>query len=307
LLTLPLALAQSYSTKADEFVKGFTASGKFRAVIFVAKDGKPLYQRAFGNAVESWAIPDALTTKFELASLTKQLTGAAILLLAQDGKLKLDDPVAKYYSEAPAAWREITILQLVHHTSGLPNNEITDYSKGLCASYSPDELIKTFRDRPLKFVPGTSWSYTNTEYYLLAYIIERLSGERYADFLTHRIFTPLAMTDSGFASTLAVIPQMAEGYVRDGNSLRHRDYYDRSLELGAGGIYSTASDMLRWSMALDGNTLLQDRWRQEMFTPSEGTALAGSWNRVPTPSNTATARIRDLPRLRSAIPLTMHL
>lgn len=249
------ALAQSYTAKADQFLHGFTATGKFRGVILVAKNGKPIYQRAHGDAVESWGVPIALNTKFELASLTKQFTGAAILLLAQESKLNVDDPVSKYYSQAPASWRDITILELVHHTSGVPNNELADFSKGICVPYTPEELIKTFRDRPLNFRPGTSWAYTNMEYYLLAYIIETLSGEHYNDFLSRHIFKPLGMTDSGFAPTLALIPQMAEGYSREGASLRRRDFFDRSLELGAGGIHSTAGDMLRWSDALDTDAL----------------------------------------------------
>jgi D-alanyl-D-alanine carboxypeptidase len=277
LLGPALAIAQSYKAKADEFLNGFTTSGKFRGVVLVAKDGKPVYQRTYGNAVESWSVPITPNTRFELASLTKQFTGAAILLLAQEGKLNLDDPVSKYYSQAPASWLNITIRQLVHHTSGLPNNEMADFSKGICAPYTPDELIKTFRDRPLKFRPGMSWSYTNTEYYLLAYIIESLTGERYGEFLSHRIFRPLGMNDSGFAPTLAVIPQMADGYSREGGSLRYRNYFDRSLEIGAGGVYSTAGDMLRWNAALDKDVLLQDQWRQVMFVPSSPGNYGFGW------------------------------
>jgi D-alanyl-D-alanine carboxypeptidase len=277
LLVPAMAIAQSYTAKADEFLNSFTTSGKFHGVVLVAKDGKPVYQRTYGNAVESWGVPITPSTRFELASLTKQFTGAAILLLAQEGKLNLDDKVSKYYPQAPASWQDVTILQLVHHTSGLPNNEIADFSKGLCAPYTLDELIKTFRDRPLKFRPGTSWTYTNTEYYLLAYIIETLSGEHYGEFLSHRIFRPLGMKDSGFAPTLAVIPRMAEGYSREGSSLRYRDYFDRSLEIGAGGIYSTAEDMLRWSAALDEDVLLQNRWRQMMFVPSSPGDYGFGW------------------------------
>jgi CubicO group peptidase (beta-lactamase class C family) len=227
--------------------------------------------------VESWNVLNTPATKFELASLTKQFTGASILLLAQAGKLKLNDPISKYFPQAPISWREITIQEVVTHTSGIPNNELKDYSKGICVPYELDELIATFKDRPLKFKPGSEWSYTNTEYYLLAYIIQKVSGKNYAEFLSENIFKPLSMKNSGFASTLAVIPQMAEGYVRDGNTLRHRDYFDRSLEVGAGGIYSTPEDMLRWSEALDSDQLLSREWRKVMFTPSSPGNYGYGW------------------------------
>jgi CubicO group peptidase (beta-lactamase class C family) len=199
------------------------------------------------------------------------------LLLAQAGKLDIDAPVARYYPQAPNLWSAVTVRQLVNHTSGLPNNELQDFNKGLCVPYTMDELIGTFRARPLKFKPGTAWAYTNTEYYLLAYIIQTVSGESYADFLRRQLFQPLGMSATGLASTLAVVPEMAEGYAREGKSLRHRDYFDRSLESGAGGIYSTVSDMLRWNEALNGEKLLNRKSLDLMFTPSSPGNYGFGW------------------------------
>jgi CubicO group peptidase (beta-lactamase class C family) len=98
--------------------------------------------------------------------------------------------------------------QLLTHTSGFPNNELANFTQGLCTPYTPDDLIKTFRDRPLAFPPGTKWAYTNTEYYLLAYLIEKLSGESYGTYLAHHIFDRLKMTHSGYAATLAIVPRL---------------------------------------------------------------------------------------------------
>jgi CubicO group peptidase (beta-lactamase class C family) len=109
--------------------------------------------------------------KFEIASLSKQFTAAALLQLADSGKLNVEDPVSKYYPEAPASWKGMTIHHLLH-TSGLPENEWGNFYKGKCTTYSTEEQVKTFRDRPLGFPPGSAWKYRNTEYYLLAYIIE---------------------------------------------------------------------------------------------------------------------------------------
>jgi D-alanyl-D-alanine carboxypeptidase len=269
--------ANSNSTWADGYLSALAKKGEFSGVVLVSRGGNPVFERAYGEAVAGWHIPNTPNTRFEIASLTKQFTGAAILQLAQAGKVGLEDPVSRYYPQAPASWTGITIRQLVTHTSGLPNNEIKDFTKGIAVPYTPEELIGTFRDRPLAAKPGTAWAYTNTEYYLLAYIIQRVSGESYGDYLTKHIFAPAGMTSSGFASTLAVVPQAAEGYARDGKALRHRDYFDRSLELGAGGIYSTVGDMARWNAALDGGKLLDRDSLAKMFTPSVPGAYGYGW------------------------------
>jgi CubicO group peptidase (beta-lactamase class C family) len=185
--------------------------------------------------------------------------------------------VTKYYGNAPSSWKLVTINELVTHTSGLPNNDIPNFTKGIAVPYTIEELIATFRDRPLAHPPGTAWAYTNTEYYLLAYIIEKVSGESYGDYLQNHIFRPAGMTQSGYAGTLAIIPNAAEGYVRDGNNLRHRDYFDRSLELGAGGIYSTAGDLLKWNLALDSGKLLNPQSYRTMFAPDALGAYGFGW------------------------------
>jgi CubicO group peptidase (beta-lactamase class C family) len=198
--------------------------------------------------------------------VSKQFTAAAILQLVDGGKLKVDDPVSKYYPESPASWKGMTIHHLLTHTSGLPEDEWENFYKGKCTAYTTEEQVKTFRDRPLGFQPGTSWKYRNTEYYLLAFIIEKVSGESYATYLAHHIFEPLKMTHSGFATMAAIVPQMAEGYTWEDGSLRHREYFDRSMEAGAGGIYTTAGDLLRWNKALDAPGLLSAHALELMFT-----------------------------------------
>jgi D-alanyl-D-alanine carboxypeptidase len=261
-----LSWSQDLGGWTDSYVKGLAPAKHFSGTIVAEKNGQVLIQKSYGAAVEGWQIPNSPETRFEIASVSKQFTAAAILQLADNGKLNVDDPISKYYTEAPASWKGITVHQLLTHTSGLPNNDLGNFTKGICSPYAPDELIKTFRDRPLAFPPGSSWAYTNTEYYLLAYMIEKLSGEPYGAYLAHHIFSPLKMTHSGFASTLAIVPQMAEGYTREDGILRHRDYFDRSLEIGAGGIYTNAEDLLLWNKALDSPGLLSAHALGLMFT-----------------------------------------
>src|ERR1700675_715589 len=237
-----LSWSQDLGGWTDSYVKGLAPAKHFSGTIVAEKNGQVLIRKSYGAAVEGWQIPNSPETKFEIASLSKQFTAAAILQLADAGKLNVEDPVSKYYPESPASWKGMTIHHLLTHTSGLPENEWENFYKGKCTPYTTEEQVKTFRDRPLGFQPGTSWKYRNTEYYLLAYIIERLSGESYATYLAHHIFEPLKMTHSGFATMAAIVPQMSEGYSREGSTLHHREYFDRSMETGAGGIYTTRSE-----------------------------------------------------------------
>jgi D-alanyl-D-alanine carboxypeptidase len=127
-------------------------------------------------------------------------------------------------------------------------------------------LIETFRNRPLVSPPGAKWAYTNTEYYLLAYVLEKLTNQSYGSYLADQIFRPLGMLHSGFDPTSAIIPKMAEGYTRDQSKLRKRDCFDRSVEVGAGGIHTTARDLLLWDHALNGPGLLSRESLIAMFT-----------------------------------------
>ena len=248
------------------YLKDNKPAQHFRGNILVERDGQVIFKKSYGMADESWKVPNDQNSRFEIASLTKQFTAAAILQLQEAGKLSVEDHVSKYYTRSPAAWKAITIRELLTHTSGLPNNKLQDFTKGIAVPYTPDQLIQTFRDRPLVSVPGTRWAYTNTEYYLLAYILEKVSGESYGAYLANHIFKPLRMTHSGFVPTLTIVPNMAEGYTRENGILRHRDYFDRSLEIGAGGIYTTTDDLLRWNHALNSPGFLKARSLQQMFT-----------------------------------------
>jgi D-alanyl-D-alanine carboxypeptidase len=250
----------------DAHISRIPSSHHFRGNILVEQNGQVLLKKSYGLADESWNVPNTGDSRFEIASLTKQFTAVAILQLVEAGRLSVQDPVGKYYQQAPAAWKGITVEELLNHTSGLPNNDIKDFTKGLAVPYTIEELIQTFRDRPLVAAPGTKWAYTNTEYYLLAYLIERLSGETYGAYLADHLFKPLGMSHSGLAGTLAIVPQMAVGYTREDGRLRLRDYFDRSLEIGAGGVYTTVDDLAIWNRALDKPGFLTQRSLGQMFS-----------------------------------------
>src|ERR1700691_2797385 len=222
-----LSSSQDLGQWTDSYVKSLAPAKHFRGTIVAERNDQVLVAKSYGAAVEEMQSPNSFETKFEIASLSKQFTATAILQLEDGGKLNVEDPVSKYYPEAPASWKGMTIHHLLTHTSGLPENEWENFYKGKCTTYSTEEQVKTFRDRPLVFPPGSSWKYRNTEYYLLAFIIEKLSGESYATYLAHHIFELLKMAHSGFATMSAIVPQMAEGYTLEGSTLHRRGYFDR--------------------------------------------------------------------------------
>jgi D-alanyl-D-alanine carboxypeptidase len=272
-----LCRCQDLGQWTDSYVKNLPAAKHFRGTIVAERNGQVLVRKCYGTAVEEWQVPNSAETKFEIASLSKQFTAAAILQLADASKLNIEDSVSKYYPDSPTSWQGMTIHHLLTHTSGLPENEWKDFYKGKATPYTTEEQVKTFRDRPLGFPPGTDWKYRNTEYYLLAYIVEKLSGESYAAYLAHHIFEPLKMTHSGFAAMAAIVPQMADGYSRDGSTLVRREYFDRSMETGAGGIYTTAEDLLRWNKALDSPGLLSAHALDFMFTAHPPGNYGAGW------------------------------
>jgi CubicO group peptidase (beta-lactamase class C family) len=144
-----LSWCQDLGQWTDSFVKSIGPAKHFRGTIVVERSCQTLVEKSYGAAVEEWQIPNSADTKFEIASLSKQFTAAAILQLADAGKLKVEDPVSKYYPDSPPAWKGMTIHHLLTHTSGLPENEWGNFYKGKCTPYTTDEQVKTFRDRPL--------------------------------------------------------------------------------------------------------------------------------------------------------------
>jgi CubicO group peptidase (beta-lactamase class C family) len=234
----------------------------------VAKDERLLINRGYGSANLDWHIPNSPTTKFRLGSVTKQFTAASILLLEERGKLKIEDRLKQYLPDAPAAWDQITIFNLLTHTSGIPNyTSFPDYRSTEAAAVTPEQLVARFRDKPLEFAPGSSWNYSNSGYVLLGYLIEKITGESYSKFLQENIFAPLGMKDSGYDSNTRVIDGRAVGYAPGPDGPEIAGYIDMSLPFAAGGLYSTIGDLLRWERGLYGGKLLQPTSLQKMTTP----------------------------------------
>jgi CubicO group peptidase (beta-lactamase class C family) len=261
------ALAQD-TGRMQQVVAADADKGEFMGAVLVARDGQVLLDRGYGSANLEWKIPNDGDTKFRLGSITKQFTAAAILLLLERGKLSLDAPIKAYLPDAPAAWDKVTVRHLLSHTSGIPSfTSFDDYSKSRPLPATLDSLTARFRDKPLDFQPGEKWNYSNSGYILLTAIVEKMSGQPYAAFITDNIFKPLGMADSGYDSHAAVLPHRASGYSRSPKGPVNADYIDMTIPQGAGALYSTTHDLLKWTTGLAEGKLLKPQSVQAMATP----------------------------------------
>ena len=270
LLLAPCAAAQDIAGQADQFVQAFVNQKRFQGAALLARDGKPLFRKAYGLADAEWNVANTPDAKFRLGSITKQFTSALILQLVEQGKIGLNDSIRKYYPEAPAAWQPVTIHHLLCHESGIPSyTEIPGFFEKMAgAARTPVEIIQLTQDKPLKFAPGTKYEYDNTGYILLGYVIEKVTGRKYEDQLRSAILDPLGMKDTGYDHYTEILPHRAEGYQYSGGKLERAPFLDMSLPYAAGSLYSTVDDLLKWDQALYGTAVLSEASKQKMWTPN---------------------------------------
>ncbi len=259
---------KDFQSQAKAAVSVFDQAQAFSGTVLVAVNGKAVFRDSVGMANREWNVANTADTKFRIGSITKQFTATAILQLAEQGKLSTDDLLSKYYPDAPPSWSKVTLKHLLTHSSGIPS-----YT-GLASfgthdsrlAHSPDELIKLIRDKPLEFEPGAQYAYDNTGYVLLGYIVEKVSGQKYADYLQAHIFGPLGMLNTGYDNSDKIIPKRAAGYSIDTNGWVNASFVDMSTPFAAGALYSTVDDMLLWDQALYGNKVLSPSSKAAMFT-----------------------------------------
>ncbi|WP_222564724.1 serine hydrolase domain-containing protein [Novilysobacter antarcticus] len=258
-------------TKIDQLMARYAGSGP-GASLLIARAGEPAIRRSYGMADVEKAVPVTPATNFRLASVSKQFTAAAILLLVEDGRLALEDPVRKWLPELPAGNSGTTIRHLLTHGSGL-----IDYEDELPADldrqvHDADVLEILAKQDSTYFPPGGDFQYSNSGYALLALIVERVSGQQYPAFLQHRIFEPLEMTGSlAFVQGGPQIKDRAYGYSLEAGAWVRTDQSSTSAVLGDGGIYSSIDDLAKWNAALDDDRLLSDQSRELAFTPATST------------------------------------
>ena len=263
------AATPGFGEKADALIRRHLAAQTFSGVVLVADHGKPVFRRAYGLANREWNIPATPETVFRIASTTKTFTAAAILRLAEQGKLTLDDPIAKYYPATPAAWSGITLRNLLNHTSGIPDFVSTTNGfirNGARLRDKPDDLVALVRDKALEFAPGSKFHYSNTGYVLLGLVIQKVSGESYSDYLSDAFFKPLGLAHTAYDDFADGVPKRASGYWRPYGAWEHARLMTPEASDASGALRSTADDLLAWDQALHRGNVLTPASRQAMFT-----------------------------------------
>jgi len=225
--------------------------------VLVMRAGKVLRTSTYGLANVEHDVPVRRDTMFQTGSLGKQFTAAAVLILAERGKLTLEDPISKYLPPGPPAWAPITVRHLLDHTSGIHDSEEDGEVFDLRREYSDEEIIKVAYSYPLDFAPGARWKYNNMGYVLAGIIVTRLTGAPYGEFLHNEIFRPLGLRTARVISDNDIVAHRAAGYVRTSAGIRNQDFVSASLNATAdGSLYLSLDDWSAWIEAMDRGALL---------------------------------------------------
>lgn len=256
-------------------------------LIAVASRGEIIHLKAYGTANVELAVPVSERSVFEIGSISKQFVSAAAMLLVEEGKLNLDDPIHDYLAYLPSEWLGVTMRQLLNHTSGIPDYEEIRTYDVYRFRLTPEDVIRIAHSRPMDFAPGMGRYYSNTGYFLASMIVERIEGRPLEQVLQSRIFEPLGMTQTGMANPEAIISNRVAGYwVDKAGELINRNPTETSSTLGAGGMLSTAHDLAKWDAALYDDRLLSDQSRAALWAPAilpggENTEYGLGWRVTP--------------------------
>lgn len=249
------------------FAEAYPADGPGAAVL-VVQGGKPVLRKGYGLAEVELGVPIRPDMVFRVGSVTKEFTSACILMLAEQGKLRLDDDIAKYLPDYPAGGRKITIEQLLTHTSGIHSyTDMPSWSARMREDWTLAQLVDFFDNEPFDFEPGAKWHYDNSGYVLLGSILEKVTGKKYADVVTEMIFRPLGMKDTRYGDDAPIVPGRVAGYVKTPSGIANAPFLSMTQPFSAGAIVSTADDLARWQAALDAGKILTPESRRKMWTP----------------------------------------
>lgn len=252
--------------EVDDYIRAQIAERHIPgAAVAVFKNGKIVKAEGYGLASVEFNAPVTKETVFEIGSISKQMTAAAIMLLVEEGKINLDEKIQTYLPNTPDAWKNVSVRNLLTHTSGIKSySSLSGFE--LTKRLSRDEFIKSVAVHPLEFETGSRYLYSNSGYNLLGFIIEKVTGKSYWDFMRTRIFKPLGMNQTADRDPKYIIRNRATGYEWQNNRLVGRDY-DLTDVFAAGAIVSTITDLTRWEAALHGDSLLKKESKAQMWTP----------------------------------------
>ncbi len=268
-----LLTAAASAVRADRLDDLIAEQIKIRKIpglsVAILRDGKVLRSKGYGIANLEWGAPAAADTVYEIGSISKQFASEALMLLVEDGKVNLDDPIRKYLPpNAPLTWQRITIRNLLNHTSGLKDwTEVKEFSYR--REYSAEEFIDLVRNFPLGFQPGDNWLYSNTNLPLIGIIVEKASGRSFEEFVTDRIIRPLNFPTIRFKRQEDVVPNRAAGYVLRNDVLKNGEPFRPRVIAASGGILASATDLARWWEAVMKGRVVKQASLQQMLAPTK--------------------------------------
>ena len=255
--------------KIDELIGLYSQYGSFNGTVLVAEHGQVIFKKGYGWANMEWQIPNQPDTKFRLGSITKQFTSMLVMQLVAEGKLRLDEKLSEalpYYRKDTGD--QVTLHHLLTHTSGIPSyTSAKDMREWWHNHFEVEDFVKKHCSGDLEFTPGSKFEYDNSGYFLLGAIIEKVTGKKYEDVLTERIFKPLGMRNSGYDHSETLIEHRAEGYEHGKDGFANAEYLDMSIPYAAGSLYSTVEDLYLWDQALYTEKLLSTELKTKMWTP----------------------------------------
>ena len=258
----------SPASDIDSYLEQLAGRDEFSGAVAVIVDGDLILSKGYGLANREHRAANTPETVFRIASLTKAFTAAAILLLEDRGKLGTADPVGKHWPAAPEAWRDLTIHQLLNHTSGLTHPwSDNGFEDQMMIPRSMDEVLRAYEDEPLRHAPGTEFSYSGVGYFVLARIVEEASGQAYHEFLRGSILEPLGMDSTDGDRPEPVVMNRAAGYEVVDGTLRNAAPIYMPILTGGGDLHSTLVDMQHWHAALAAGELLSAGAYERMWTP----------------------------------------
>ncbi|MBE0539013.1 MAG: serine hydrolase [Ignavibacterium sp.] len=235
--------------------------------VLVSRKGQVIYKKAFGMANLELNTPMQIDNVFWVASIGKQFTAVAILQLMEQSKLNLQDEITKFIPDYPTQGNKITIEHLLTHTSGIHNfSGMEDPEKKLALDCTPNEVIDFFKNLPMRFAPGTKWEYSNSGYFLLGYIIEKITGESYSEYLEKNFFKPLGMTNSLFASNKRIIKNRVGAYSLGDNGFENSRYLNSTIIYSAGAVQTTVEDFYKWHQAVHSYKLVKKETLDKAFS-----------------------------------------
>lgn len=260
--------AQPLTARLDALFKTQFKGDEPGATVIVVRNGKTLLRKAYGAADIATKTPLTPGTVLRLGSITKQFTAVAILMLMEEGKLALNDPITRFFPDYPTGGKVITIEHLLTHTSGIASyTGKPDYVAGMGKNLSVAQMIDRFKNDPLEFEPGTRFHYNNSGYFLLGAIIEKASGLSYPRFLEQRIFTPLGMKDTAYEGVERSAAPRAKGYSAKGQAFEPAAFLSMSQPYAAGSLISTVGDLAIWDAAITAGKLIKPASWKLAFTP----------------------------------------